>query len=170
MTPAASYGNGGIAGMNTALSSLPANILVGAGWYGHAVAGSPGYGTIGSVDELRLFSINTPGTFNITDLNPQAPPVIQYHAGDANEDGRVDINDLTIVLAHYNQTGMTWTQGEFTGDGTVDINDLTIVLANYGWTGTYSSVMKAVPEPASLVLLGAGALALLAFAKRRRAA
>ena len=51
--------------------------------------------------------------------------------GDANVDGKVDINDLTIVLANYNQTGMTWAQGEFTGDGTVDINDLTIVLANY---------------------------------------
>ena len=51
--------------------------------------------------------------------------------GDANLDGTVDINDLTIVLAHYNQTGMGWTQGEFTGDGTVDINDLTIVLAHY---------------------------------------
>ena len=51
--------------------------------------------------------------------------------GDANLDGKVDINDLTIVLAHYSQTGMTWTTGEFTGDGTVDINDLTIVLAHY---------------------------------------
>ena len=51
--------------------------------------------------------------------------------GDANLDGKVDINDLTIVLAHYNQTGQTWTDGEFTGSGTVDINDLTIVLANY---------------------------------------
>ena len=52
--------------------------------------------------------------------------------GDANLDGKVDINDLTIVLANYGQTGMTWAQGEFTGDGTVDINDLTIVLAHYG--------------------------------------
>ena len=49
--------------------------------------------------------------------------------GDANLDGKVDINDLTMVLAHYGQSGMTWAQGEFTGDGTVDINDLTIVLA-----------------------------------------
>ena len=49
-------------------------------------------------------------------------------SGDANLDGRVDINDLTIVLAHYGQSG-EWVQGEFTGSGTVDINDLTIVLA-----------------------------------------
>ena len=60
----------------------------------------------------------------------------------------MDINDLTIVLAHYGQTGMTWTQGEFTGDGTVDINDLTIVLAHYGQSlGASAGGMAAVPEP-----------------------
>jgi hypothetical protein len=122
------------------------------------------YGFQGMIEDLRIWT--TTSAFNVADTNPVATPT--YHPGDANEDGRVDINDLTIVLAHYNQTGMVWTQGEFTGDGTVDINDLTIVLANYGWTGTYAGVMKAVPEPASLVLLGAGALALLAFVKRRR--
>ena len=36
--------------------------------------------------------------------------------GDANGDGRVDINDLTIVLASFGQTGMAWSQGNFTGD------------------------------------------------------
>ena len=55
-------------------------------------------------------------------------------SGDANLDGKVDINDLTIVLANYGQTGKTWTTGDFNGDGTVDINDLTIVLTNYGKT------------------------------------
>ena len=70
--------------------------------------------------------------------------------GDANGDGRVDINDLTIVLAHYNQTGMVWSQGEFTGDGTVDINDLTIVLAHYNDTTGASGVgIAPVPEPAA---------------------
>ena len=70
--------------------------------------------------------------------------------GDANLDGTVDINDLTIVLAHYNQSGMTWGQGEFTGDGTVDINDLTIVLANYGQTQSAAALggINGVPEPA----------------------
>ena len=69
--------------------------------------------------------------------------------GDANGDGKVDINDLTVVLAHYGQTGMAWAQGEFTGDGTVDINDLTIVLAHYGQSFGSSSAggLSAVPEP-----------------------
>ena len=48
--------------------------------------------------------------------------------GDAELNGKVDVNDLTIVLAHYGQTGMSWTTGDFQGDGKVDVNDLTIVL------------------------------------------
>ena len=63
----------------------------------------------------------------------------------------MDINDLTIVLAHYGQTGMTWTQGEFTGDGTVDINDLTIVLAHYGQS--VGSSAAGLPPCRSLVAL-----------------
>jgi hypothetical protein len=88
--------------------------------------------------------------------------------GDANTDGRVDINDLTIVLAHYNQTGMTWSQGEFTGDGTVDINDLTIVLAHYGDTYAVEAPSAAAPEPGALVMLALGLVGLLAWARRTR--
>jgi hypothetical protein len=90
--------------------------------------------------------------------------------GDANLDGRVDINDLTIVLAHYNQSGMSWGDGEFTGDGKVDINDLTIVLAHYNDTASASagSGLSAVPEPGTLAVLGAGLASLLAYAWRKR--
>ena len=52
--------------------------------------------------------------------------------GDANLDGKVDINDLSSVLTNYDKsTGMTWSDGDFNGDGKVDINDLSIVLTNY---------------------------------------
>ena len=88
----------------------------------------------------------------------------QSVSGDANLDGKVDINDLTIVLAHYGQTGTTWAQGEFTGDGTVDINDLTIVLAHYGQTaGASVGGMAAVPEPSTLALIGVAAIGLFGF-------
>jgi hypothetical protein len=85
--------------------------------------------------------------------------------GDANLDGRVDINDLTIVLTSYGMTGMTWSQGDFTGDGVVDINDLTIVLTSYN--ATAGERIAAVPEPCTLALLPAGAACLLALAWRR---
>ena len=95
-------------------------------------------------------------------MNPQLP-------GDANLDGKVDINDLTIVLAHYGQTGMTWTQGEFTGDGTVDINDLTIVLAHYNETAGSSAGPAGRRAGAfPLVLIGVGAMGLLGLVCRRR--
>ncbi len=89
-------------------------------------------------------------------------------SGDANGDGRVDVNDLTIVLSHFGQTGMTWAQGEFTGDGTVDVNDLTIVLAHYGQSlGSSAGPVAAVPEPGALVLLTAGLASLLACAWKK---
>ncbi len=88
--------------------------------------------------------------------------------GDANGDGRVDINDLTIVLSNFGQTGMAWSQGCMDGDpsGTVDMNDLTIVLSNYGYGVTAAAGVKAVPEPASLVLLLAALACLLATMRR----
>jgi len=69
----------------------------------------------------------------------------------------VDINDLTVVLSNYGQTG-AWAQGNFiTGDSKVDINDLTILLAHYGdsVSGTVGAGAgpAAVPEPAAIVML-----------------
>ena len=87
--------------------------------------------------------------------------------GDANNDGRVDINDLTIVLINFGRTGMTWSQGEFTGDGNVDINDLTIVLAHFGQFAAAGPA--AVPEPSTFVLLSIGAFVLLLFRRTGRA-
>ena len=81
---------------------------------------------INNTGDIVGFGTNPSGTAGEAFLLTPALP------GDANLDGTVDINDLTIVLAHYGQSsGMTWYTGDFVGDGTVDINDLTIVLAQY---------------------------------------
>jgi autotransporter-associated beta strand protein len=90
--------------------------------------------------------------------------------GDANLDGCVDVNDLTIVLSNFGRTaGATWGQGDFEYDGTVDINDLTIVLANFGTTveSPAASGIRTVPEPGAIALLLAGAGCLLGLVWRR---
>jgi probable HAF family extracellular repeat protein len=108
------------------------------------------------------FGQNPAGKDDVFVLTPLAP-------GDANGDGRVDINDLTIVLTNFGKSGMTWSQGDFIGDGTVDINDLTIVLANFGKTYAASAApMAAVPEPPSLLLIGLGVVSLVSCARWRR--
>ena len=89
--------------------------------------------------------------------------------GDANLDGTVDVNDLTVVLSNFGRTGMTWTTGDFNGDGRVDVNDLTILLSQFGESLGSSAAMAPVPEPASLLLLVAtGTVGLLVCAGRRR--
>ena len=77
------------------------------------------------------------------------------------------------MLTHFGKTGTGWSQGEFTGDGTVDVNDLTIVLAHFGQAVASGPVigLGAVPEPGVLLLLAAGLTGLLTLglaAEQRR--
>jgi len=51
--------------------------------------------------------------------------------GDANGDGLVDFNDLSIVLGAFGQSG-AGLPGDLNGDGQVDFADLSIVLGNFG--------------------------------------
>ena len=96
-------------------------------------------------------------------LSPEFP-------GDANLDGKVDVNDLTIVLTNFGQTGGL-AAGCMDGDatGTVDVNDLTIVLANYGRSIGWSAAgAAAVPEPSTLLLAAVGLAALSVRAGEKR--
>jgi choice-of-anchor B domain-containing protein len=91
--------------------------------------------------------------------------------GDANLDGKVNIADLGILAANWQQQGQ-WGHGDFTGNGTVDIADLGILAASWqvGVTGpaeigftdamglfdAFNGIM--VPEPGMAgLLLGVGA-------------
>ncbi|HSX14673.1 MAG TPA: fibronectin type III domain-containing protein [Candidatus Saccharimonadales bacterium] len=51
--------------------------------------------------------------------------------GDINSDGTVGILDLSILAAHFGQTG-TFSQGDLNGDGVVNVFDLSILATYWG--------------------------------------
>ena len=110
--------------------------------------------------------------------NPLADPVSTFAdirvsfaspiPGDANKNGIIDDDDLSLLLAHWDQdvTGDPdggWGKGEFDAIGPVSDGDLSLLLAN--WTGPVGG--GAIPEPATLSLPAAGAMVLLRHKRRR---
>jgi len=63
--------------------------------------------------------------------------VTAAYPGDVDFDGKVDLDDLTILGTFYNLPGgATWSMGDFDGDGDVDLDDLTVLgtFYNTAWT------------------------------------
>ena len=85
------------------------------------------------------------------------PPVIP---GDFDGDGYVGLDDLQLILDHWNQVVPLPSPlaGDPSGDGYVGLDDLSIILSNWG-AGTPPSTL-AIPEPASITLLAIGWIAL----------
>lgn len=48
-------------------------------------------------------------------------------SGDANGDGRIDVDDLNIMGLNWMQSGKTASEGDFTGDGVVNAVDLNVL-------------------------------------------
>ncbi|MEM7682088.1 MAG: PEP-CTERM sorting domain-containing protein [Planctomycetota bacterium] len=110
------------------------------------------WGPSGSTPDYRQISIDnlSLGLFTATPLD-----------GDANGDGSVDLLDFDILAGNFGTAVVGGAaDGDFNGDGAVDLLDFDILAGNFGATSP-----SAVPEPASLALLGVGGAALL---RRRR--
>ena len=122
-----------------------------------AVAGGAPFAESGAFQTHFGYSVNPA---NVGDFSNMPSMILRpYLPGDANEDGKVDVNDLTVVLTNFGQTGRTWAQGDFNGDGQVDVNDLTVLLTSFGRSlAAPPGGAAAVPEPPSAVVATAAVL------------
>ena len=102
-------------------------------------------------------------TWDTTNLLTTGVLVVSGDAleGDLDGDGFVGIVDLNLVLSIWNTDGSLDPRADVNGDGFVGIADLNAVLGNWNAGTPPGEALTAIPEPASLALLGVGATALL---------
>jgi hypothetical protein len=103
--------------------------------------------------------------------------VMYTYGGDANLDGKINIDDY-VRIDQGIAGGLTgWSNGDFNYDGKINIDDYTTVIdsniANRGLpfaTASGGQTLTVVPEPAGALLYGICAAALATAARRRRSA
>lgn len=110
-------------------------------------------------------------------VDPTSVLISATRIADANLDGVVSDDDVTIVGATFGMTsGATWALGDFDYDGDVDDNDVTLVGALYDPGATpltaaaalqTGGAVAAVPEPASWLMMALGGSGAALFGWRR---
>ena len=101
--------------------------------------------------------------------------VMYTYGGDANLDGKINVDDYGRIDFNVNLGTSGWFNGDFNYDGKINVDDYGIIDFNVGIQGaafptsadTGLSGVTAVPEPAGLVLCVAG-LPLGKILRRRR--
>ena len=70
------------------------------------------------------------GSIVVSDRN-EGLFVVSHLPGDANRDGGVSVDDLSILALNLDKPG-AWDQGDFTRDGMVTVADLSLLALNFG--------------------------------------
>jgi hypothetical protein len=93
--------------------------------------GTFSFNATGNQATLVLTNLLSDGNYRLTGDGLQLDFFVL--AGDADHDRDVDVNDLGILASNWQQSGRTFSQGNFdySAGGTVDVNDLGILASHW---------------------------------------
>ncbi|MEX2141771.1 MAG: PHB depolymerase family esterase [Pirellulales bacterium] len=156
----------------------------GAAWTGQGITSSAAAAAVATDPEARSVGyaensslpLGRYSTFRGQSVDETSVLMAFTRTGDANLDGIVDDNDVTIVSATY-APGVPqphWTLGDFDYNGFVDDDDVTLLGVFYDpsapplfATAAATAVdVAAVPEPATILLASTAGLLLLLIRRR----
>lgn len=158
------------------IKALIASGYAGGAWTGNGIFSSnaqttPGFG-VGYAEASALGLIG--GSFGGETVTGPSILLSYTRYGDANLDRLVNLGDFNRLASNFGGSNKVWSDGDFNYDMLVNLTDFNLLAANFGLTAgpngptpqDWAALAAAIPEPASVSVLGLASLALLP--RRRR--
>jgi autotransporter-associated beta strand protein len=173
------------------VQALLATGAAGGAWNGPGINSSA---AAGDATHLKAIGVASNGVLNKTTFKGVSPlaatdVLLKYtYYGDADLSGAATLDDFTLFLIGYQNSGNTWVLGDFDYSGLTTLDDFTLFLKGYQQQGAPLSevealvdsvpmsaaeraamlaAVQAIPEPTGTAALAA-ALAADTFRRRRR--
>jgi len=125
-----SISSGNSSTLSWSVTGTAPNCTASGGWSGNKnSSGSTSVGPL-TTTTYTLACSNSAGSDSKTVTVTVTQAVIARE--DVNQDGRVDIQDISAVIGKYGQTGGSIGRSDVNGDGKVGIEDISLVISKYG--------------------------------------
>jgi hypothetical protein len=165
------------AGSANALTALIASGRNGGGWAGNGIVTSQTQATtsnfttlgVATAAQVKGVAATATATWAGQTVTGSDSLVMYTYGGDANLDGKINVDDYTRIDFNVPLGATGWYNGDFNYDGKINVDDYTIIDFNVGiqgapfFTGAGGLSTTAVPEPAAFSVI-----ALMVLAGRRR--